>query len=100
GRPVSCFSANGRYPGRRTMWNTRYTYRLGGTLSVGLVLLLCPLGRAQDPKAAGKPEGEKATAAQPGAAGFSPLDFQALANHKLKVSFRSEEQRLNSSHRT
>jgi hypothetical protein len=78
------------------MCKTRCTHGLGVTLSVGLILLLCPPGRVQDPKAVGKPEGsEKSTAARPGMAGFSPLDFQALANHKRKDPFHSADRPAN-----
>jgi hypothetical protein len=78
------------------MCNTRCTQRLGITLSVGLILLLCPPGRVQDPKAAGQHEGaEKSTAARKGTAGFSPLDFQALANQKRKDSFHSGDRPAN-----
>jgi len=68
------------------MCKTRGTHRLGVALNVGLLLLFCPLGRAQVPKAAGKPEAvEKATAARPGA--YGPLDLQAFINQKQQWSF-------------
>lgn len=66
------------------MGKTRCLWGLGVTLSVGLILLLCPPGRVQDPQATEKrPGAEKTAAARQGATGFSPLDFQALANQKL-----------------
>ena len=70
------------------MGKTRCTHGLGVTLSVGFILLLCPPGRVQDPKSAGKGEGaEKFTAGRQGTTGFSLLDFQALTNQKQKWSF-------------
>jgi hypothetical protein len=78
------------------MCNTRCSHRLGVTLSVGLILLLCPPGRVQDPKPAGKAEGaEKSTPARKSIAGFSPLDFQTLANHKRKDPFHSGDRPAN-----
>jgi hypothetical protein len=75
---------------------TRCTHKLAVGLSVGLILLLCPPGQGQDPKAADKPDGaEKSTVARQGSGGFNPLDFQDLANHKRKDSFHSGDRPAN-----
>src|SRR6478672_9341087 len=70
------------------MCKTRGTHGPGVALSMGFLLLLCPPGRAQDPKPTGKAEeAVKFTAGRQGTAGFSPLEFQALANQKQNWSF-------------
>src|SRR5436309_2951103 len=70
------------------MCNKRCTHWFDFALSIGLILLLCPPGRGQEPKAAGKEEvAEKFTAGRQGTAGFNLLDFQALTNQKQKWSF-------------